>query len=184
MQQSRFAQRGCGCPIPGGGLEQVVWSPGQPGLVPDLEVGGPACGRSWNLILGVPSNPSHSVIVCICLQRLDWEAVVFSMSGADMDWILIHSRRCAISRMLREHAGFYCPSVLSSWVATCIHVGWNTRSDPGKITVIAKIVRTRNPAHASGKVWLARAKVRPEESVTLSTKQEKSGVQTLEVTEE
>lgn len=80
--------------------------------------------------------------------------------------------------MLREHAGFYCPSVLSSWVATCTHVGWNTGSDPGKITVIAKIVRTRNPAHASGKVWLARAKVRPEESVTLSTKQEKRGPDT------
>jgi len=24
---------------------QVGWGPGQPGLVPDLEVGGPACGR-------------------------------------------------------------------------------------------------------------------------------------------
>jgi len=35
--------------------------PGQPGLVPDLDVGGPAYGRGgWNLmILGGPSNPSH-----------------------------------------------------------------------------------------------------------------------------
>ena len=63
------------------------------------------------MILGVPSNPSHSVIVYVCR---DWTEAVFSMSGADMDWILHHSRRCAISRMLREHAGFYCPSVLSS----------------------------------------------------------------------
>ena len=35
------AQRGCGCPIPGGVQDQVGWSPGLPGLVPDLEIGGP-----------------------------------------------------------------------------------------------------------------------------------------------
>jgi len=39
------AQRGCGCPVPGGVQGQVGWSSGQPGLVPDLEDGGPACGR-------------------------------------------------------------------------------------------------------------------------------------------
>jgi len=39
------AQRGCGYPVPGGVQGQVGWDPGQPGLVPDLEVGGPACGR-------------------------------------------------------------------------------------------------------------------------------------------
>ena len=39
------AQRGCGCSIPGNVQFQVGWDPGQPGLVPDLEVGGPACGR-------------------------------------------------------------------------------------------------------------------------------------------
>jgi len=27
------AQRGCGCPIPGGVQGQVGWGPGQPGLV-------------------------------------------------------------------------------------------------------------------------------------------------------
>ena len=31
------AQRGCGC--------HVGWGPGQPGLVLNVEVGGPACGR-------------------------------------------------------------------------------------------------------------------------------------------
>ena len=42
-------------PLLGGVQDQIGWSPGQPGLVPDLEVGDPACG--WNLmILGVPSN--------------------------------------------------------------------------------------------------------------------------------
>jgi len=39
----RAAQRGCGCSIPGGVQGQVGWSPGQPGLVLDMEVGGPAC---------------------------------------------------------------------------------------------------------------------------------------------
>ena len=35
------AQRGCGCPVPGGVQGQVGWGPGQPGLV-NGEVGGPA----------------------------------------------------------------------------------------------------------------------------------------------
>ena len=30
--------------IPGGVQGQVGWGPGQPGLVLDVEVGGPACG--------------------------------------------------------------------------------------------------------------------------------------------
>ena len=39
------AQRGCGCPIPGGVVEgQTGWGPGQPDLILDMEVGGPACG--------------------------------------------------------------------------------------------------------------------------------------------
>jgi len=39
------AQRGCGCPIPGGVQGQVGWGPGQPGLVFNVEVGSPACDR-------------------------------------------------------------------------------------------------------------------------------------------
>ena len=39
------AQRGCGCSASKGVQDQVGWGPGQPGLVPDLEVGGPASGR-------------------------------------------------------------------------------------------------------------------------------------------
>lgn len=42
---TQTAQRGCGCSIPGGVEYQAVWGPGQPGLVPDLQVGGSACGR-------------------------------------------------------------------------------------------------------------------------------------------
>ena len=38
------AQRGYGCLIPGGVEGQVGWGPGQPGLVLNLENGGPACG--------------------------------------------------------------------------------------------------------------------------------------------
>lgn len=34
-----------GVPHPGGVRDQTGWSPGQPGLLPDLEVGGLACGR-------------------------------------------------------------------------------------------------------------------------------------------
>jgi len=58
------AWRGCGCSIPGGVQGQAGWGPGQPGLVPDLKAGGPACGGGlepddpW-----VPSNSSHSMIL-------------------------------------------------------------------------------------------------------------------------
>jgi len=36
------AQRGYGCPIPGGVQGQVGWGPGHPGLVLDMEFGGAA----------------------------------------------------------------------------------------------------------------------------------------------
>ena len=41
---AQAAQRGCGCLIPGGVQGQVGWGPGRPGLVLNMEVGGPACG--------------------------------------------------------------------------------------------------------------------------------------------
>ena len=41
----KAAQKGCGCSIPGGVQGQVGCGPGQPGLVLDMEVGEPACGR-------------------------------------------------------------------------------------------------------------------------------------------
>ena len=57
------AQRGCGCPVPGCVQGQVEWGPGQPGLV-NGEVGGPAWQGSWSfMILEVPSNTGHSVIL-------------------------------------------------------------------------------------------------------------------------
>jgi len=43
------AQRGCGCPVPGGVQGQVGWSPVQPCLVLGMEVSGPACVRGWEL---------------------------------------------------------------------------------------------------------------------------------------
>lgn len=39
--QREVAQRDCGCPIPGGIQGQVGWGPVQPGLVLDIEFGGP-----------------------------------------------------------------------------------------------------------------------------------------------
>ena len=41
---AQAAQRGCGYPVPGGVQGEVGWGPGQPGLVLNVEVGGPACG--------------------------------------------------------------------------------------------------------------------------------------------
>ena len=37
------AQRGGGCPVPRRVQGQAGWGPGQPGLVLNVEVGGPAC---------------------------------------------------------------------------------------------------------------------------------------------
>jgi len=39
------AQRGCGCPVPEGVQSRVGWGPGQSGLVLNVEVGSPACGK-------------------------------------------------------------------------------------------------------------------------------------------
>jgi len=59
----QVAQRGCGCPNPGGVQGQVGLGPGQPGLVLEIEVGGPTCSRGLELDdLYDLSNPSHSVI--------------------------------------------------------------------------------------------------------------------------
>ena len=44
MEQA--AQRGCRCSVSGGVQGQVGWGPGQPGIVPDLKVGVPTCGRA------------------------------------------------------------------------------------------------------------------------------------------
>ena len=43
MEQA--AEKGYGCPLPGGVQGQVGWGPGQSGLVLNVEVGGPACGK-------------------------------------------------------------------------------------------------------------------------------------------
>ena len=43
LEQS--AQRGCGCPVPEGVQGQVGSGPGHPGLVLNMQVGGPSCGR-------------------------------------------------------------------------------------------------------------------------------------------
>jgi len=43
------AQRGCGCPVPGGVQGQVGWGPRQPGLVLNVEVGSPAMAGGLEL---------------------------------------------------------------------------------------------------------------------------------------
>ena len=59
----RAAQRGCGCPIPGGVQGQVGWGPWKPGLV-NGAVDGPAWQVGWRfMILEVPFNPGYSMIL-------------------------------------------------------------------------------------------------------------------------
>jgi len=67
------AQRGCGCPIPGSVQGQFGWGPAHCGPVLNVEVGGPALSGDWSLmILEVPSNPSHLMIL--------WSSPVHSSS--------------------------------------------------------------------------------------------------------
>jgi len=61
---NRLPREDCGRPITGGVQGQVGWGPGQPELVLNVEVGGPALAGGWRfMILEVPSNPGHSVIL-------------------------------------------------------------------------------------------------------------------------
>ena len=60
---AQAAQGGGGVTVPGGVQGQVGWGSGQPDLV-NGEVGGPAWLGGWRfMILEVPSNPGHSVIL-------------------------------------------------------------------------------------------------------------------------
>lgn len=63
---------------------------------------------------------------------------------------------------------------LLSLCAFLRHAGWNPESDLGKWAIIIKIIRTlRKSAHRSQPWKTARAKIKPEKSVTLGVKQEK-----------
>jgi len=56
----RAASRGCRCP--GGVQGQVGKGPGQPALVPDLEVGGPACGRGAGTQWSLRPLPTQAIL--------------------------------------------------------------------------------------------------------------------------
>ena len=65
--------RGCGCPDPGGVQGQAGWGPGQPVLVLDMEVGGPACGGEVGASWSLRSLPTQVIpwfcdsTICFCL---------------------------------------------------------------------------------------------------------------------
>ena len=64
-----FAQKGCGCPVPGGVQGQVRWGPGQSGLVLDMEVGGPACSRGVEAWWSLRSLPTQ---VILWFHKVKW----------------------------------------------------------------------------------------------------------------
>lgn len=95
-------------------------------------------------------------------------------------WHELDSRACwetcpaPATSGLRECTGFYCLSVLSFCMPSCMHVRWNTESDLGKCAILVKIIRTaRIPVHRSEPWWVARANIKPGRSFTLGVKQEK-----------
>ena len=67
-QESGEVLEQCGCPIPRGVQGQIGWCPGQPGLVLDMEVGGPDCGRG--LGLDDPWGPVQSMPFCDSMPLL------------------------------------------------------------------------------------------------------------------
>ena len=56
------AQRGCGCPVPGGVQGQVGWNPGQPGLALNMEIGSPACGGGVGTWWSLRSIPMQAIL--------------------------------------------------------------------------------------------------------------------------
>ena len=56
---AQTAQRGCGCPIPGGDQAQVEWDPVQSDLVPDLGAGNTASGRAFGILR---SHPTQAIL--------------------------------------------------------------------------------------------------------------------------
>ena len=52
--------------VPGGVQGRVGWSPGQPGLVPDMDISGPACGRGvwtwWSLVSLATFQPFQDIL--------------------------------------------------------------------------------------------------------------------------
>jgi len=56
------AQRGCGCSVPGVVQDQVGCGPGQPALLPDLEVGGSACGSGVGIWWSLGSLPTQAIL--------------------------------------------------------------------------------------------------------------------------
>ena len=65
---NRLPREGVDVTVPGGVQGQVGWGPGQPGLVLNVEVGGPACSRGVGDWVGfdVPPNLRHSMILNLC----------------------------------------------------------------------------------------------------------------------
>ena len=59
---SQAAQRGCGCPVPAGVQGQVGWGPGQPSLVLNVKVGGPACGGGAGASWSLRSLPTQAIL--------------------------------------------------------------------------------------------------------------------------
>ena len=55
---AQVAQRGCGCPVPGGVQGQVGWGPGQP----DLVGGSPACGGGVGTRWPLRSLPTQATL--------------------------------------------------------------------------------------------------------------------------
>ncbi|NXT77380.1 ABI3 protein, partial [Zapornia atra] len=66
------AQRGGGCPVPGGVQGQVGWGPGQPCVAPGLEVGGPAYPPQISLLV-LSAEPLPTTLALRALRWPGWD---------------------------------------------------------------------------------------------------------------
>ena len=119
------AQRGCACSIPGDVQGQVAWGPGQPGLVLNVEVGGPACGRGlethdpWGPL---QLKPFCDSMTCWSLQEptlMFTIALLFSLSWRLTQSITWHCG--ALFSLGKFKSTSYNVLFLQLWLEMCNH---------------------------------------------------------------
>ena len=99
---AQAAQRGCRCSVPGGVQDQVGWGPGQPGLVPDLEVGSPACGKGLRTCSSLRLLPTQAILWILWLLINNGNSTAATEATQIQDQMVYPSPPEVISRVHRS----------------------------------------------------------------------------------
>jgi len=107
-----YLPRGCGCPIPGGVQGQVGWGPGQPDLVSDVEVGGPACSRRVGAWWSLRSFPTQAIL---WYYNLGKSALNFLFCTEILYRGLEFPQECIIHKLFASHLTRHPKCHLCEW---------------------------------------------------------------------